>query len=110
MAEVHLDTAPPEVVQLDALTAMKIIQHCQSNLPRFVTGQLLGLGIEPRIVSFVFKAFVADVRTTLEVTNCFPFPHAEGDNRGDDEGRNSVARCYDTAHTSVAQAQSIKWR
>jgi translation initiation factor 3 subunit H len=47
-----------EVVQLDGLVVLKIIKHCKENLPELVTGQLLGL----------------DVGTTLEVTNCFPYP------------------------------------
>jgi translation initiation factor 3 subunit H len=53
-----------DVVQVDGLVVLKIIKHCQDNLPEGVTGQLLGL----------------DVDTTLEVTNCFPFPaRYEGD-------------------------------
>jgi len=45
-------------VQVDALVILKIIKHCREALPEIVTGQLLGL----------------DLTTTLEVTNCFPFP------------------------------------
>jgi len=37
---------------------MKIVKHCTENAPSLVTGQLLGL----------------DVGSTLEVTDCFPFP------------------------------------
>jgi len=58
------EDADLEVVQLEALVVMKIIKHCNENLPEFVTGQLLGL----------------DFNATLEVTNCFPFP-----NRGEDD-------------------------
>jgi len=47
-----------DVVQLEGLVMLKIINHCKENLPELVTGQLLGL----------------DVGSTLEVTNCFPFP------------------------------------
>jgi len=47
-----------DTVQIDGLVILKIIKHCQDHLPDCVTGQLLGL----------------DVDTTLEVTNCFPFP------------------------------------
>jgi len=47
-----------DYVQIDGLVILKIIKHCQDNLPEGVTGQLLGL----------------DVATSLEVTNCFPFP------------------------------------
>jgi translation initiation factor 3 subunit H len=52
------DDSRIKLVQLDALVIMKIIKHCRENLPELVTGQLLGL----------------DFGTTLEVTNCFPFP------------------------------------
>lgn len=45
-------------VQLTGLVLLKIIKHCNSSLPSMVTGQLLGL----------------DVGSTLEVTDCFPFP------------------------------------
>ena len=37
---------------------LKVLNHCQSALPSFVTGQLLGM----------------DIGRTVEVTNCFPFP------------------------------------
>jgi len=52
-----------QVVQLDGLVVLKIIKHCKENLPELVTGQLLGL----------------DITTTLEVTNCFPYPSKTGD-------------------------------
>lgn len=45
-------------VQLTGLVLLKIVRHCNSCLPSMVTGQLLGL----------------DVGSTLEVTDCFPFP------------------------------------
>ena len=47
-----------DLVQLDGLVVLKIIKHCQEMLPDLVTGQLLGL----------------DISSTVEVTNCFPFP------------------------------------
>tara|TARA_R110002050_G_scaffold242816_2_gene379188 strand:+ start:4834 stop:5235 length:402 start_codon:yes stop_codon:yes gene_type:complete len=47
-----------DTVQIDGLAVLKIIKHTKDNIPEPVTGQLLGL----------------DVGTTLEVTNCFPFP------------------------------------
>jgi len=46
-------------VQISGLVILKIIKHCKENVPDFVTGQLLGL----------------DSGSTLEVTNCFPFPN-----------------------------------
>ena len=54
------DNTPKELksVQLTGLAAVKIQKHCNDSLPSLVTGQLLGL----------------DVGTTLEVTDCFPFP------------------------------------
>jgi len=54
------------VVQLDGLVLLKIIKHCQENMPEIATGQLLGL----------------DIGKKLEVTNCFPMPdHADDDYR-----------------------------
>lgn len=47
-----------ELVELDGLVVLKIVKHCKEHLPQLVTGQLLGL----------------DFGSTLEVTNCFPFP------------------------------------
>ena len=49
---------PLRSVQLDGLAVLKIVKHCTECQPSLVTGQLLGL----------------DIGTTLEVTNCFPFP------------------------------------
>jgi len=48
------------------LVLLKIIKHCQENVPKIVTGSLLGLDLDEK----------------LEVTNCFPFPsedNAEND-------------------------------
>ena len=45
-------------VQLEGHVVLKIVKHCQECAPDLVTGQLLGL----------------DVRSTLEVTDAFPFP------------------------------------
>eukprot|EP01128_Nolandella_sp_AFSM9_P012442 TRINITY_DN9285_c0_g1_i1.p1 TRINITY_DN9285_c0_g1~~TRINITY_DN9285_c0_g1_i1.p1 ORF type:complete len:353 (+),score=98.30 TRINITY_DN9285_c0_g1_i1:982-2040(+) len=45
-------------VEIDALVALKIINHSKSNLPTLVTGQLLGLNLGP----------------SLEVTDAFPLP------------------------------------
>merc|ERR1711998_378674 len=47
-----------DLVEIDGLAVLKIVKHCKENLPQLVTGQLLGL----------------DYDSTLEVTNCFPFP------------------------------------
>ena len=49
---------PLRSVQLDGLAVLKIVKHCTECQPSLVTGQLLGL----------------DIGTSLEVTNCFPFP------------------------------------
>merc|ERR1711871_1165692 len=54
--EVKVD--PLTLVEIDGLAVLKIVKHCTENLPQLVTGQLLGL----------------DYDSTLEVTNCFPFP------------------------------------
>jgi len=47
-----------EEVVLDAVAALKIIQHAREHLPISVTGQLLGL----------------DIGGMVEVTDCFPLP------------------------------------
>ncbi|KYQ89438.1 Mov34/MPN/PAD-1 family protein [Tieghemostelium lacteum] len=47
-----------DVVQIDGLVVLKIIKNCKEYLPELVPGQLLGL----------------DIGTSLEVSNCFPFP------------------------------------
>jgi len=54
------DTTPKDLkaVQLSGLVVVKIQKHCNDSLPSLVTGQLLGL----------------DVGSTLEITDCFPFP------------------------------------
>jgi hypothetical protein len=49
---------PLQTVQLDGQAVLKIVKHCTECQPSLVTGQLLGL----------------DVDTTLEITDCFPFP------------------------------------
>src|SRR5690554_5626198 len=51
---------------------LKIMKHCKENLPELVTGQLLGL----------------DFDSTLEVTNCFPFPSKIGEDDDDGDGGN----------------------
>jgi translation initiation factor 3 subunit H len=45
-------------VQVEALAVMKIIKHARETYPTVATGCIVGL----------------DVNTTLEITNCFPFP------------------------------------
>ncbi|DAA75730.1 TPA_exp: Eukaryotic translation initiation factor 3 subunit H [Trichophyton benhamiae CBS 112371] len=49
---------PLKAVQVDALVVMKIIKHCTQTFPTTATGSLVGM----------------DVKGTLEITNCFPFP------------------------------------
>ena len=46
------------VVKLEGSVVLKIVKHCQESQPSLVTGQLLGL----------------DIGSSLEVTDCFPFP------------------------------------
>lgn len=70
----HLDDTELDVIEIDGLVVLKIIKHCRENLPQLVTGQLLGL----------------DVKTTLQVTDCVPFPKIdenedENDSDGDDD-------------------------
>ncbi|KAL6072244.1 Eukaryotic translation initiation factor 3 subunit H [Balamuthia mandrillaris] len=68
-----------DLVQLDGLVVLKIIKHCKENLPELVTGQLLGL----------------DVGSTLEVTNCFPFP-SRGDASEEEGSGASTASSADS--------------
>lgn len=58
-----METKPEFVVQLDGLVLLKIIKHCQENMPEIATGQLLGL----------------DVGEKLEVTHSFPVPDEADD-------------------------------
>lgn len=48
---------------------LKIIKHCRESLPTFVAGSMVGLAMD----------------STLEVTNCFPFP-PDNDEDDDDAG------------------------
>jgi translation initiation factor 3 subunit H len=70
--EYYDDVDPPvrEVV-IDGLAVMKIVKHCNENLPTMVAGSLLGL----------------DVNGVLEVTYAYPFPAA---NKGDADGDSGV--------------------
>jgi len=62
-AEVNSEDATLHQVELDGLVVLKIIKHLRENLPDLVTGQLLGL----------------DIKDTLQVTDCFPFPNKLGE-------------------------------
>mmetsp|Transcript_10004 Transcript_10004/g.32433 ORF Transcript_10004/g.32433 Transcript_10004/m.32433 type:complete len:329 (+) Transcript_10004:34-1020(+) len=56
-------------VHLDGQVVLKIVKHCKENLPNLVTGQLLGL----------------DIGSTLEITNCFPYPSARADEDAEED-------------------------
>jgi translation initiation factor 3 subunit H len=75
-----------DCVKLDGLVVLKIVKHCKESLPALVTGQLLGLD------------FQRDDASTLEVTNCFPFPSRSEDVEGnvEDDGADyqiAMMRC-----------------
>eukprot|EP01132_Coremiostelium_polycephalum_P003990 gene3990-4991_t len=72
--QIAQDYANPklDVVQIDGLVVLKIIKQCKEYLPDLVPGQLLGL----------------DIGTSLEVSNCFPFPNPQQD---DDNNNESIA-------------------
>lgn len=75
-----LESSTLTQVELDGLVVLKIIKHCKENLPQLVTGQLLGL----------------DVKTTLQVTDCVPFPkidenEEEEENENEEESENKGA-------------------
>jgi len=69
----HLEDNTLATVELEALVVMKIIKHCHENLPQLVTGQLLGL----------------DIKNTLQVTDCVPFPKIGDDNEDENEDENA---------------------
>ncbi|CAL8583858.1 hypothetical protein XPA_009473 [Xanthoria parietina] len=56
-----LKEAPLTAVQVEALVVMKIIKHCSQTFPLVTTGFLVGM----------------DAKSTLEITNSFPFPASE---------------------------------
>jgi len=58
-------------VEVSALVIMRIVKHCQENLPDPVTGPLLGL----------------DEGATLYATDCFGYPQKLGDDDDDDQGQ-----------------------
>jgi len=60
---------PLTTIQVDGQVVMKIVKHCKECMPSLVTGPLLGL----------------DIGSTLEVTNCFPFPSRSMDDEEADE-------------------------
>lgn len=64
-------------MEIEGLVVLKMIKHCKENLPQLVTGQLLGL----------------DYDSTLEVTNCFPFPLGNKD-EGDEYEANDLSVEY----------------
>ncbi|KAI4245463.1 MAG: hypothetical protein L6R40_002524 [Gallowayella cf. fulva] len=53
--------APLTSVQVEALVVMKIIKHCSQSFPLMTTGFIVGM----------------DAKSTLEITNSFPFPATE---------------------------------
>lgn len=57
-------------VLLEGHALLKIVKHCQECAPALVTGQLLGL----------------DVKSTLEVTDAFPFPNRSPEDEGAADG------------------------
>jgi len=71
----NLEDTTLNTVELDGLVVLKIIKHCKENLPQLVNGQLLGL----------------DIRTTLQVTDCVPFPKIDetDDDQENDEAEDS---------------------
>ncbi|KAK9810290.1 hypothetical protein WJX72_008134 [[Myrmecia] bisecta] len=73
MASKKTEDVPLRVVQLDGHVVLKVIKHCSEHQPSLVTGQLLGL----------------DVGSTLEVTDCFPFP-----GRSDEEEMDNDTASY----------------
>lgn len=75
---------------------MKIIKHSSQAFPTIATGSLVGL----------------DVRGTLQVTNCFPFPvidiPTESQSHFDNTSQNSAAVAPRAKANTVYQAEMIK--
>jgi len=67
----NIEDSTLDVIELEGLVVLKVIKHCKENLPQLVTGQLLGL----------------DIKTTLQVTDCVPFPKID-DNEEETEEEN----------------------
>lgn len=68
MAALIESDEPINAVHIDGLAVLKIVKHCQESLPKFVSGSLLGLGVENGV---------------LEITHSFPFPEPRDDSKTD---------------------------
>lgn len=71
-------------LRLDGSVVLKIVKHCQESQPFLVTGQLLGL----------------DIGSSLEVTDCFPFPVSHMPCQ-----QSLAAKLLDAIHLSVMVAK-----
>lgn len=73
---------------------MKIIKHCSQSFPTTATGSLVGM----------------DVGSTLEVTNCFPFPVVEmpPESHFDTSPQNAAAAAPRAKANTVYQAEMIR--
>ncbi|KAL1984807.1 hypothetical protein VTN96DRAFT_8651 [Rasamsonia emersonii] len=85
---------PLTAVQVEALVVMKIIKHCSQSFPTTATGSLVGM----------------DVGSTLEVTNCFPFPVVEmpPESHFDTSPQNAAAAAPRAKANTVYQAEMIR--
>ncbi|EEH07993.1 eukaryotic translation initiation factor 3 subunit 3 [Histoplasma capsulatum G186AR] len=83
-----------KAVQVEALVVMKIIKHSSQAFPTIATGSLVGM----------------DVRGTLQVTNCFPFPVVDipTESHFDNASQNSAAVAPRAKSNTVYQAEMIK--
>lgn len=79
---------PVREVHLDGLAALKIVRHCNDNLPAMVAGSLLGL----------------DVNGILEVTYAFPIPAP----RTETEQSNPDAPAHDEVDSQEYQIEMMK--
>ena len=82
-----------EVIKLEGLVVLKIIKHCKQGLPELVTGQLLGLARG----------------NTVEVTNCFPFPHTQADEEAVDSGDNYQLEMMKSLREVNADSNTVGW-
>jgi translation initiation factor 3 subunit H len=63
----YVNTSPIKEVVIDGLAVLKIVKHCDDNLPTMVAGSLLGI----------------DVDGVVDVTYAYPYPLPKTEHRGD---------------------------
>lgn len=86
------DTTEIERVLIDSVALLKVIKHCKEVFPTCVTGQLVGMAIG----------------STLEITNCFPFPQAKDMDEGTDAEKYQLNMMKQLREVNI-DANSVGW-